>query len=224
MMMKEMETAMKYQHVIWDWNGTLLDDSLASAQALDRMMRNRNLGSVTLEEYRNRITYPVIQLYYEAGFDFVNESYEDMCEEYIRYYKENAATVALHEDAVGLLSWLRDRGVRQHIVSASEYGILVAQIAHYGIRDYFDTISGQKNNRGDSKEHLARELMASLCADPDKVLVIGDTIHDFEVANHIGAHCFFVTNGHCSEARLLATGAPVFPSLDAIRQALEQEA
>lgn len=215
---------MKYQHVIWDWNGTLLDDGLASAQAVDRMLRNRNLGSITLEEYRNRITYPVIQLYYEAGFDFTNESYEDMCEEYFRYYKENAAAVSLHEDAVGLLSWLKGRGVRQHIVSASEYGILVAQIVHYGIRDYFDTISGQKDKRGDSKEHLARELMASLDTHPEKVLLIGDTIHDFEVAGHIGAQCFLVSNGHCSEERLLATGAPVFPNLGALQQALEQEA
>lgn len=223
MKQQETEISMKYRHVIWDWNGTLLDDAMASAMAVDRMLRNRKLGAVTLEEYRERITYPVIQLYHEAGFDFINESYEDMCEEYFRYYMENASGATLHKDAVSMLSWLKDRGIRQHIVSASEYGILVDQIVKYGILDYFDTISGQKDKRGDSKEHLARELMASMGADPAKVLVIGDTIHDYEVASDIGAHCFLVSNGHCSEKRLLSTGAPVFPDLKAILQTLEQE-
>lgn len=214
---------MKYRHVIWDWNGTLLDDGVASFQALDRMLRNRNLGSISLEEYRERITYPVITLYYEAGFDFNKESYEDMCEEYTRYYKEHAPMISLHEDAVSVLSWLKGRGVRQHIVSASEYGMLVDQIVHYQIFDYFDTITGQKNKRGDSKEHLAMGLMSTIDANPSEVLFIGDTIHDYEIARNIGACCFLVSNGHCSEGRLLRTGAPVFPDLGAILQRLEQE-
>ena len=175
------------------------------------------------EEYRERITYPVIQLYYDAGFDLINESYEDMCEEYARNYQEYASTISLHENAASALAWFKGKGVRQHIVSASEYGILVDQISKYRITEYFDTISGQKDKRGDSKEHLAMSLMAEIDADPVKVLFIGDTLHDYEIARNIGAHCFLVSNGHCSEDRLLKTGAPVFPHLGAILQALRLE-
>ncbi len=214
---------MKYQHIIWDWNGTLLNDAIATVKAVNSMLQNRNLGSITPEEYRERITYPVIQLYYEAGFDLINENYEDMCEEYARYYQENAPDISLHEDAQAILAWFRDKGIRQHIVSASEYGILVEQIAGYGIMDYFDTVYGQRDKRGDSKEHLARSLMAELKADPAKVLFIGDTLHDFEIANNIGARCFLVSNGHCSTGRLQRTGAPVYPSLKAILNDLKPE-
>jgi phosphoglycolate phosphatase len=218
-----MEKYMKYQHVIWDWNGTLLNDRVATVKALDLMLRHRNLGSITPEEYRERIIYPVIQLYYDAGFDLINESYEDMCEEYARNYQEYASTITLHENAANALAWFKERGVRQHIVSASEYGILVDQISEHRITEYFDTISGQKDKRGDSKEHLAMNLMAEINADPAKVLFIGDTLHDYEIARNIGAHCFLVSNGHCSEERLLKTGAPVFPHLGAILQALKLE-
>jgi len=214
---------MKYQHVIWDWNGTLLDDAVATVKAVNRMLQNRNLGSTTLEEYRERITYPVIKLYYEAGFDLENENYEDMCEEYARYYEENTADMSLHEDAVSALSWFKAKGVSQHIVSASEYGILVEQVSRYGIIDYFDTICGQKNKRGDSKEHLAMNLMAELRAEPENVLFIGDTVHDFEIARNIGARCYLVSNGHCSRERLQKTGAPVFPCLGALLQELKRE-
>ena len=57
-----MEKPMKYQHVIWDWNGTLLDDAVATVKAVNSMLHNRKLGSITLKEYREHITYPVIQL------------------------------------------------------------------------------------------------------------------------------------------------------------------
>lgn len=214
---------MKYQHVIWDWNGTLLNDLAATVDAVNSMLGRRNLGSITVEEYRDRITYPVIRLYYEAGFDFENESYDDICEEYATNYRENASSMSLHEDAVAALEWFRVRDIRQHIVSASEYGILVRQLNQYRITGYFDNICGQKDNKGDSKEHLAIKLMAELGADPGKVLLIGDTVHDYEVASSIGVKCCLVSNGHCSEERLLKTGAPVFPCLGALVNAFERE-
>jgi len=218
-----MEKPMKYQHVIWDWNGTLLDDAVATVKAVNSMLHNRKLGSITLKEYREHITYPVIQLYLDAGFDLINESYEDICEEFARYYQENASEISLHKDAVSALAWFRDNGIRQHIVSASEYGVLVEQVSLYGIIGYFDTIYGQRNKRGDSKEHLAMNLMADLSADPEKMLFIGDTVHDYEIARNIGARCLLVSNGHCSTARLENTGSPVFPCLGALLQAIKQE-
>ena len=46
----------------------------------------RNLGSVSIDMYKDKIVYPVINVYIEAGFDFSNESYQDVCDEYIANY------------------------------------------------------------------------------------------------------------------------------------------
>lgn len=207
---------MTYRHIVWDWNGTLLNDGDASAQAVDSMLKRRNLGALALEDYREKITYPVIQLYYDTGFDFLSESYEDMCYEFISNYKANRHMIALQEKVREVLSYFKNNGIRQHIVSASEAGILVQQIEEYGLTEYFDSISGQQDHRADSKTHLAERLLKELGCDPREVLFIGDTIHDYEIAHGLGAGCCLVSNGHCSTGRLDRTHAPVFSNLGAL--------
>lgn len=49
--------------------------------------------------------------------------------------------------------------------------------------------------------------------DPEKVLMVGDTLHDLEVANAMGIKCVLVAQGHTSYTRLRDTGAFVFNDL-----------
>ena len=77
----------------------------------------------------------------------------------------------------------------------------------------FCYILGQDNNRADSKARLAEKLVSMVNCEPDEMLFIGDTIHDFEVAQEAGMRCCLVSNGHCSEERLKATGVPVYKNL-----------
>lgn len=209
---------MKYKHVAWDWNGTILNDCLACAMAVDKMFRRRSLGSVSMEEYQKRITFPVINLYYQSGFDFKKESYTDVCDEYIANYRDNKDLVSIHKDAPKVLSEFSRRDLRQHIISASEQGLLEEQVREYGLYDYFDTIFGQKDHQADSKLHLAQRLVAETGCDPKEVLFIGDTTHDYEVATEAGFDCVLIANGHCSRERLVETGAPVFSKLEELLQ------
>jgi len=202
-----------YRHIVWDWNGTLLDDAEVCARAISDMCEKRNLGKYTLEEYKDKITYPVISMYLESGFDLEKENFQDICDEYTENYLRYSDKISLHKDSVPVLEKLREKGLAQHIVSASGIVVLRQQVRNYGIEQYFSNILGQDNNRGESKVDLARKLMLLTGCDPNEMLFIGDTVHDHEVASEVGFHCILVSNGHCSEERLLATGAPVFASL-----------
>jgi phosphoglycolate phosphatase len=205
--------SMKYKHIVWDWNGTLLNDAHACAKAVNDMFEKRNLGKVTLEEYQKKIVYPVINLYYESGFDLEKEDYKSICDEYIENYLKYSDEIELHKDSVHVLEGFRKKGMIQHIVSASGSDILKEQVDNFGVRPYFANILGQADNRGDSKVELARQLIRLTGGKPDEMLFIGDTVHDHEVAMEAGFHCALVSNGHCSAERLVATGAPVFASL-----------
>ena len=57
---------MKIKHIVWDWNGTLLNDAIASAKAVDDVLKKRNLGEVPLEVYRQKIMFPVVNVYIES--------------------------------------------------------------------------------------------------------------------------------------------------------------
>jgi len=204
---------MNYKHIVWDWNGTLLDDAEACTRAVNLILEKRNLKTITVEDYRAQICFPVIKMYEESGFDFANESFDELSEEYIKNYINLFNDINLHDDAVEVLQGFRKHGLMQHIVSASGIEVLRKQIEHYNLNDYFTHILGQDNNRGDSKEHLAFRLLDCLSCSPKEILFIGDTPHDFEVASKAGFDCRLVANGHSSRKRLLATGALVYSNL-----------
>ncbi|MGI6622921.1 MAG: HAD family hydrolase [Clostridiaceae bacterium] len=204
---------MVFRHIVWDWNGTLLDDANVCAKAIDDMFKKRNLGEVTLGDYREKIVFPVINLYQVSGFDLEKEDYQVICDEYIENYLKHSAKITLQKDSAFVLEEFRKKGLIQHIVSASSSDILKEQVSYYGVEPYFDHILGQADNRADSKVNLAWQLIGLTGCRPEEMLFIGDTVHDHEVANEVGFHCALVSNGHCSEERLAATGAPVFASL-----------
>jgi len=201
------------KHIVWDWNGTLLNDAEASCKAAADLFEKRNLGTFSIDVYRDKIVYPVINVYIEAGLDFSKETYQDICDEYMANYLNNSHMISLHEDAVTALELFKNKGLKQHIVSASDRGVLIRQIENYGLMSYFVNILGQDNNRGDSKTRLAEKLVELVGCQPNEMLFIGDTIHDYEVAKEAGMHCCLVSNGHCSEKRLKATGVPIFRNL-----------
>lgn len=204
---------MRLKHIVWDWNGTILNDAQACAKAIDDMFVKRDLGTVTLEQYREKIVFPVINLYYDSGFDLEKEDYQAICDEYIEKYLKYSSEISLQKDAVFVLGEFREKGLMQHIVSASGKDILKEQINNYGLKSYFTNILGQDNNRADSKANLAGQLLELTGCKPEEMLFIGDTVHDYEVANEVSFHCALVSNGHCSVERLKKTGAPVYSSL-----------
>lgn len=204
---------MKYKHIVWDWNGTILDDAEASAKAVSQILEKRNLGSISVDEYREKLVFPAISMYYDSGISFENESYEDISNEYIRNYINNSYMIDLQKDARTVLENFSDRGLVQHIVSASGREILYEQVEKYNLTKFFTNIFGQENNMAESKVHLAKKLLERIGCSPKDVLFIGDTLHDFEVAEEVGFDCRLVSNGHCSKSRLLTAGVPVYSSL-----------
>lgn len=204
---------MKIKHIVWDWNGTILNDAEACSMAIDDMFKKRNLGSISLELYRRKIVFPVVDLYNESGFDFKKESFQAVCDEYLENYLNKAHLISLHRDAKTILENFQKRGFVQHIVSASDSKVLAQQIEFYGLKEYFSNILGQENNRADSKVHLAKHLLELVGCEAKEMLFIGDTVHDYEVATEAGMNICLVSNGHCNEERLKETGAPVYANL-----------
>ena len=76
--------------ILWDWNGTLLDDVEICRAVLNGMLGRRGIAPVSLDRYREIFTFPIREYYRLAGFDFSRESYETLAEEYMRIYPREA--------------------------------------------------------------------------------------------------------------------------------------
>jgi phosphoglycolate phosphatase len=53
-----------------------------------------------------------------------------------------------------------------------------------------------------SKVNRGRELLAEIGREPDDVLLIGDTGHDYEVSRELGCDCLLISSGHQSFQRI----------------------
>lgn len=199
--------------VIWDWNGTLLNDTAASVEAMNRMLVRRGMTALTVERYRALFGFPVQDYYLDLGFDFNHESFASLSVEFIDNYRELQATAHLHEGAVELLRAFRHKGVRQIILSAMERNTLRDDVEARGIEGYFEVILGVGDHYASGKKEIALNYLSTSGGNPDDIVLIGDTRHDFEVAESIGCACILVAQGHHPFEKLAGTGALVQKNL-----------
>lgn len=204
-------------YIVWDWNGTLLDDVDAGVNALNRMLAARGLPAITRTFYRDRFRFPVRPLYAEIGMN-PDAEWDRICVE----FHENLHNEPQHirPDALVALTYVRTHGVGQSILSALRQDLLLRDTAAEGVQDYFDEIYGVDNLDGATKLSRGHALMARL--DPSHhFYFIGDTLHDAEVGTALGATPILVAGGHQATERLQATGHAVAPSLlDAVKTIL----
>ena len=202
----------RYTHIIWDWNGTLLDDVAWCMDCINKMLVRRGLPVIsTVEAYRDVFGFPVKDYYRRAGFDFASEPFEDLAVEFMELYHGENAETALFPGAREVLSTLQAYGVRQIILSASEAENLKNQIKPFDLDKYFDEILGISHIYATSKIELGKTYIQRV--KPDKAVLIGDTAHDMETAEALGVDCILAAGGHHNRASLEACGAPVVDKL-----------
>ncbi len=208
--------------LIWDWNGTLLDDVDAVVAALNRMLVSREAKPTDKTYYRAHFGFPVRPFYAELGVDLAKWDWNDICTDFHAFVA--AEPQGPRADAVAALERARALGFRQGVLSAHHEGMLNDALVRFGLRDYFDFVCGTDNLSGASKLERGRALMARLRAETPQArfACVGDTQHDAEVARDLGVDCLLVSGGHQTDERLAATGFPVVPSLVAAVETLAE--
>jgi phosphoglycolate phosphatase len=207
--------------IIWDWNGTLLDDADISVEAINKMLKKRNLPELSLTRYRDVFTFPVIDYYKTVGFNFDNEVWEPVAMEFINLYLAALPVCGLTPFAVETLKAFKVEGYRQAIISAMQHESLVKSVTELGIFDYFDYVGGIGDHFGGGKIENALNYLNSAGLNPANITLIGDTLHDTEVAAELQCKCILVATGHQSHNRLKESGLPVINNLSEISQTLK---
>jgi phosphoglycolate phosphatase len=197
------------RHVVWDWNGTLLDDTAACVATINRMMAARGLGSVDAVRYREVFGFPVRGYYEALGFDFAREDWDAVANEYHRVYAEESRRAALREGMRAVLTSLHAAGVPMSVLSASEHSRLEQMLREHAVAHYFGCVRGLSDLYAHSKVEAGRALLRVMDRSPSEVVLIGDTTHDHEVADALGCRCVLMAGGHQSASRLRACGVQV---------------
>ncbi len=201
------------QTVIWDWNGTIVNDAPYSWRIFNKIAESRGIRPLSFNQYQSIYGHPIKDMWERGGFDFSSEPFELVTQEWHDLYLQDAMTIQLHEDACFVLHELRARKITQAVLSALPHHILIDSVRQHGLVDYFHEVSGLSDLNGESKVDNGSILLTQLNCNPKSTILVGDSSHDAEVATALGIRCVLVDKGYEDSARLKKNGYPVLNSL-----------
>lgn len=205
----------KHQNIIWDWNGTLFNDAELCMDIMNVLLRAYGRTEISFERYRSIFTFPLIHYYKAAGHDISNGNFEKVGAEFIDHYEKRKYEAELHHGVKEILELFQSKGKKQYMLSAYTHEHLEKLLEHYGIADYFENIQGNDNIYADGKMNLAKQMIEKI-GDRNSIIMIGDTLHDYEIAEEFGVRCCISTSGHQSEERFVNTSAELVPSISSL--------
>ena len=195
--------------IIWDYNGTLLDDLSIGVQSINQMLTKRKLPLLSEESYREVFTFPVKKYYETVGFNFNKEDWDVTAKEFIALYTSLLPDSTIFPEAIQLLSHFKTLGKKQFILSAMEQNMLNDSVKTENIGPFFSEVSGIDNIYASSKIENGIKMIQKHQLAPKEVCLLGDTVHDYEVSQELGCRCILIAAGHQSFKKLKQTGCPI---------------
>jgi phosphoglycolate phosphatase len=199
-------------HIIWDWNGTLLNDVDMCVEVITTLLEDHELPAITREDYRRKFGFPVRGYYESLGFDFKRIPFEKVADEFIKRYRRAVTRCDLYPGARELLQNLRTHFKRHSILSAAGEEDLQELVCQLGIEHHFDHIFGLSDNYAASKIDRGHELIKKIALPTEELVLVGDTDHDVEVATALGIDVILLADGHQNYERLKAIHPHTLPS------------
>jgi len=199
-------------HLVWDWNGTLLDDLGLVVSSTNQAFAALGARAVDADEHRSRFRRPVAEFYAEILERAVDEEEFGRLDKIFHdAYRLGLTTTSLAADAAtALRSWPGS----QSLLSMWFHDELVPAIETYGLTGVFSRVDGLRTEvGGDLKAaHLANHL-AGLGIAGEQAVLVGDSLDDAAAAEAVGAEIVLYTGGFTAPARLRASGRPVADTL-----------
>lgn len=191
-----------YEHVIWDWNGTLLDDLDIAVDAVGALLEEHNIPRVSADRYKNVFRFPVIEYYKDIGFDLEKISFQYLCDRFVEEYNHKRAHLAqLFEGTPDILRTIKNEKM-QSILSAGQQEHLDEITRSLNIHHLFDNIFGLSDFYAASKIQRGEQLLEVSGKDHAKTIMIGDTDHDHAVGKKLGIDVLLIADGHQNYEKL----------------------
>jgi phosphoglycolate phosphatase-like HAD superfamily hydrolase len=202
------------RHLVWDWNGTLVDDHTAVVAAINDALAALRLRPIDSDAFRTWFTRPVQRFYEQvAGRPIEPGEWRTLDAAYHDSYGARVGGLRLAPDARAALAAAEAAGLTQSLLSMWRHQDLVPLVERLGIGRYFARVDGLRVPGGGGKaEHLVEHL-AALEVEAPAALLVGDTLDDLAAARAVGAGCVLYDGGSHHRDALEATGAPVADTL-----------
>lgn len=188
-------SARKFDLIAFDWDGTLFDSTAAISRSIQLAVADVG-GTVPSDEQAAYVIGMALQpaLAYAAP-DVPREKYNDLANRYRYHYLQQQAQITLFSGVVAMLQGLRERGHWLAVATGKSRRGLNEALQHADLRGMFDSSRTADETAGKPHPLMLQELMAELDVPPERLLMIGDTTHDLEMARNAGCASVAVAYG-----------------------------
>jgi phosphoglycolate phosphatase len=190
------------KYVFWDFNGTILDDRILCWELLNELLKMENKKEISYEKYLDVFGFPIKEYYKKAGIEFKHQTFEEMGDYFIRKYQPLSLEQSLYEGVEKTLKTLKEMGVSNICLSASQTDNLKEQLRHFKIDKYFTEILGTDNVLAVGKRDVAKSYILENKIENSECLLVGDTDADYNLAKSLGFVPVLFLNGHQSKNKL----------------------
>ncbi len=203
----------EYKVIIWDFNGTLIDDVNAALNSVNDMLTRRNLPLINMMQYASYVDTPIIKFYEHIFDDLYTMDFSEIAVEFNEGYEKHLPENAVMANAEEVLEYFNSKGKLQTVISATHIDKVTNRLNQFGLSGYFDKILAHNNLIAEDKTHLAVKYFGEKGISPQEAVVIGDCVADFKMARALGCDCILTTQGHQSRKEFEDTTAVVVDSL-----------
>lgn len=192
-----------YSLVVFDWDGTLMDSTHGIVSAIQGACRDLELPVPSASEASWVIGLSLESALRRAVPQLTQALLPRFLERYRTHYLLRDPDLQLFDGIEALLAELAERDVRLAVATGKSRVGLNRVLAATGLRDRFDATRTADETFSKPHPAMLQELMEELNVEPERVVMVGDTSHDLNMATNAGVHAVGVTYGAHSPQELL---------------------
>ncbi|MCZ8218065.1 MAG: HAD-IA family hydrolase [Acidovorax sp.] len=185
----------RFDLIAFDWDGTLFDSTAIIVRCIQAAVRDVGGTVPTDKEAAYVIGMGLMQALAHAAPDVPPEKYTELGNRYRFHYIQHQDDLSLFDGVLPLLNDLRERGHLLAVATGKSRRGLDEALHSVDLRGVFDGSRTADQTAGKPHPLMLQELMAEFDVAPERLLMIGDTTHDLQMAVNAGCASVGVSYG-----------------------------
>jgi phosphoglycolate phosphatase len=187
--------AKRYDLIVFDWDGTVMDSTAVIANSIQAACRDLDLSVPSDEAARHVIGMGLGEALRHAVPDAPEPMYEPLVARYKHHFLAHDASIPLFDGARETIAELRDAGYWLAVATGKSRLGLDRALQSSDMTEYFHATRTADQTFSKPHPAMLQEIMAELGLLPGRVLMVGDTTHDLQMAINAGVDALGVTHG-----------------------------
>lgn len=185
----------RFDLIAFDWDGTLFDSTAIIARCIQDAVRDVGGTVPSDNEAAYVIGMALDQALAHAAPDVPPEKYKELGNRYRFHYVQHQNDLSLFAGVLPMLAGLRERGHLLAVATGKSRRGLDESLHSVDLRGVFDGSRTADQTAGKPHPLMLQELMVEFDVPPERLLMIGDTTHDLQMAVNAGCASVGVSYG-----------------------------